>query len=275
MSEPLEKWRVFLHPSQRKIVEKDYSGPVRVLGGAGTGKTVVAMHRAKWLSSQGKGKERILLTTFTANLAADIRTLFEKSAPWRNNRIDVINLDAWVSQYLREHGYPNTIVYDNVLDNVWEEAVALSGEDLGLPISFFSEEWAKVVAAEAFTLEAYAKASRLGRGTRLDRKKRMQVWHVFEEYKNLLKERHIRDVDSALFRCRLLIEKEALFRSTRALSSTKGRISACLPIGFFALWLEKNTEMICSLWVIPISEFTKGRSLFQSVALMCADAAAF
>lgn len=210
MSEPLEKWRVFLHPSQRKIVEKVYSGPARVLGGAGTGKTVVAMHRAKWLSSQMKGKGRILFTTFTANLAADIKDSLRKICSLdQQRRIDVINLDAWVSQFLREHGYPNAIVYDNVLDGVWEEAVALSGEDLGLPVSFFSEEWAKVVATqETFTLEAYAKASRLGRGTSLDRKKRLQVWHVFEEYKNLLKERHIRDMDTALFECRLLIEKE-------------------------------------------------------------------
>ena len=99
MSEPLEKWRVFLHPSQRKIVEKVYSGPARVLGGAGTGKTVVAMHRAKWLSSQMKGKERILFTTFTANLAADIKNSLRKICSLdEQRRIDVINLDAWVSQ---------------------------------------------------------------------------------------------------------------------------------------------------------------------------------
>ena len=121
MSEPLEKWRVFLHPSQRKIVEKVYSGPARVLGGAGTGKTVVAMHRAKWLSSQMKGKERILFTTFTANLAADIKNSLRKICSLdEQRRIDVINLDAWVSQFLREHGYSNTIVYDDVLDGVWE-----------------------------------------------------------------------------------------------------------------------------------------------------------
>ena len=67
MAEPLEKWRVFLHPTQRKIVNKNYSGPSRVLGGAGTGKTVVAMHRAKHLASTLKDKERILFTTYTAS----------------------------------------------------------------------------------------------------------------------------------------------------------------------------------------------------------------
>ena len=69
-----EQWRVFLHPKQRKLVSMRAGGPVRVLGGAGTGKTVVAMHRAKFLAEQvfaGKD-DRILLTTFTRNLATDI-----------------------------------------------------------------------------------------------------------------------------------------------------------------------------------------------------------
>ena len=57
MNAPLEKWRVFLHPSQRRLVTKNYSGPARVLGGAGTGKTVVAMHRAKYLAQQCKDSE--------------------------------------------------------------------------------------------------------------------------------------------------------------------------------------------------------------------------
>jgi len=69
---PLEKWRVFLHPLQRKLVERDWNGPVRVLGGAGTGKTVVAMHRAAWLAGQlvSLSTEKIFFTTFTRNLAA-------------------------------------------------------------------------------------------------------------------------------------------------------------------------------------------------------------
>ena len=76
---PLEHWRVFLHPSQRRLVERHWNGPVRVLGGAGTGKTVVAMHRARWLARnlalRGQAEDerrRILFLTFTRNLAADI-----------------------------------------------------------------------------------------------------------------------------------------------------------------------------------------------------------
>jgi superfamily I DNA/RNA helicase/mRNA-degrading endonuclease RelE of RelBE toxin-antitoxin system len=209
MAEPLEKWRVFLHPTQRKIVEKNFSGPARVLGGAGTGKTVVAMHRAKWLAAKLKDKETLLFTTFTANLAADIKDNLRKICSLTEQRhIEVVNLDAWVSQYLREQGYSSTIVYDDTVKGVWEEAIALSGDTSGLSADFYAEEWAKVVASQdAFTQEAYLKAPRIGRGTRLDRKKRVQVWHVFDEYLNILRDRGIRDVDMAMYECRKIAEK--------------------------------------------------------------------
>lgn len=209
MAEPLEKWRVFLHPTQRKVVNKNYSGSARVLGGAGTGKTVVAMHRAKHLAAGLKDKERILFTTYTANLASDIKDNLRKICTLDEiRRIDVINLDAWVSQFLREHGYPAEIAYDEKADNLWEEAVTgtdFSGE---FPVSFYEEEYNRVVVAqEAFSLEKYVKASRTGRGTRLDRKKRMQIWKVFEAYQNLMKEKQVRDINTAMYECRLLIEK--------------------------------------------------------------------
>lgn len=209
MAEPLEKWRVFLHPTQRKIVNKNYSGSARVLGGAGTGKTVVAMHRAKHLASGLKDKERILFTTYTANLASDIKDNLRKICTLDEiRRIDVINLDAWVSQFLREHGYSAEIVYEEKADNLWEEAVMgtdFSGE---FPVNFYEEEYNRIVVAqEAFSLEKYVKASRTGRGTRLDRKKRMQIWKVFEAYQNLMKENQVRDINTAMYECRLLIEK--------------------------------------------------------------------
>lgn len=209
MAEPLEKWRVFLHPTQRKIVAKNYSGAARVLGGAGTGKTVVAMHRAKQLASTLKEKERILFTTYTANLASDIRDNLRKiCSVEEGRRIDVINLDAWVAQFLREHGYPAEIVYDDTLTKLWEDAVAANDFDGEFPVSFYEDEYNRVVVAqEAFTLEKYIKATRTGRGTRLDRKKRMQIWKVFDAYQNMLKEQKIRDINTAMYECRLLITK--------------------------------------------------------------------
>ena len=208
MAEPLEKWRVFLHPTQRKIVQKEYSGSAKVLGGAGTGKTVVAMHRAKHLASKCEGQQRILMTTFTANLAADIRENLRKICTLEElRRIEVVHLDAWVNQFLRESGFSAQIGYDDVINPLWERAVLLANIDLPYETTFYEEEWNRIVIAqEALTLEKYVKVTRNGRGTRLDRKKRMQVWKVFENYQNLMKENQIRDINTAMYESTKLLQ---------------------------------------------------------------------
>ena len=129
LNAPLEKWRVFLHPSQRKVVERNWNGPVRVIGGAGTGKTVAAMHRAKWLAENAftSPNDRILFTTFTRNLAADIRENLTKICPEDVlRRIDVVNLDKWVSDFLRRNGYGHEIDYGPRINPLWKKAVDLA-----------------------------------------------------------------------------------------------------------------------------------------------------
>lgn len=209
MAEPLEKWRVFLHPTQRKIVQRKYSGPARALGGAGTGKTVVAIHRAKQLASGIENNQsRILFTTFTANLAADIQENLRKICSREElRRIEVVHLDAWVNQYLRESGFSAQIGYDNIIEPLWEKAVLLANVDLPFDVHFFEEEWNRVaIAQEALTVEKYVRATRNGRGTRLDRKKRLQVWKVFENYQMLMKENQVRDINTAMYECSKLIQ---------------------------------------------------------------------
>ena len=209
MAEPLEKWRVFLHPTQRKIVNREYTGAARVLGGAGTGKTVVAMHRAKHLAEKIPRTDRILFTTFTANLAADIRENLKKICSVDELRkIDVIHLDAWVNQFLRESGFSAQIDYDNI-SSLWEQALLTANVDLPFETAFYEEEWNRVVISqEALSLEKYVKASRTGRGTRLDRKKRIMVWKVFDAYQNLMKENRIRDINTAMYECSRLLKTE-------------------------------------------------------------------
>ena len=118
--EGLEGWRVFLHPEQRKIAYRDYNGPAMVRGGAGTGKTVVAMHRAKHLADQieqdpTRAGQRVLLTTFTTSLAHDIeanlRTLCPEHLEARPPRIEVMNLDRWVSQFLKRKNFERRVAY--------------------------------------------------------------------------------------------------------------------------------------------------------------------
>lgn len=210
LSAPLEKWRVFLHPSQRRLVERDWNGPVRVLGGAGTGKTVAAMHRAKWLAQQvfTGVNDRILFTTFTRNLAADIRENLLKICPEDvMRRIEVINLDRWVSDFLHRQGYTYEIDYGERTSNLWEQALNVASSELSLPSSFYREEWERVIQPQGVaSLDEYLKASRIGRGVQLNRSGRKAVWPVFEEYRVLLNEHRLREGDDAMRDARLLLE---------------------------------------------------------------------
>lgn len=200
LAAPLEKWRVFLHPTQRKLVERDWSGAVRVLGGAGTGKTVVAMHRAKWLAQNrfNHPSDRILFTTFTRNLTVDIEANLKTLVPPEvMKRIRVINLDSWVTKFLQQEGIETQIVYET--NEIWEQAYTLAPVELGLPVSFYCEEWKEVVQPnQCQTLKDYLRASRTGRGTRLSRQQRQAIWIVFEEYRNLLRERGLREPNDAM-----------------------------------------------------------------------------
>lgn len=210
MAEPLEMWRIFLHPTQRKIVNRDFFGPARVLGGAGTGKTVVAMHRAKRLAADLPVGKKVLYTTFTKNLADDTRENLRKIvAVDQMKKMEVINLDAWVVSFLRDQGYDYSISYGDELDKVWDDAIAQAGGSLDYTRNFYVDEWIKVVQAqEAYTKEKYIKASRIGRGLRLDRVKRIKVWGVFEEYMCLCDERKLRDSQFAMYECRVILEKQ-------------------------------------------------------------------
>lgn len=169
---------------------------------------MLRMHRAKHLASKCEGQQRILMTTFTANLAADIRENLRKICTLEElRRIEVIHLDAWVNQFLRESGFSAQIGYDDVINPLWERAVLLANIDLPYETTFYEEEWNRIVIAqEALTLEKYVKATRNGRGTRLDRKKRMQVWKVFENYQNLMKENQIRDINTAMYESTKLLQ---------------------------------------------------------------------
>jgi superfamily I DNA/RNA helicase len=220
LAAPLEKWRIFLHPKQRQLVRMKANGPVRVLGGAGTGKTVTAMHRARYLAEEvfNKPDDRILLTTFTKNLATDIsdnlRKLCTDEKAWA--RIEVKHLDGWVSNFLRTQGYRPEIVFDS--DNeAWANAMTMAPADTGLPEAFYRAEWEAVVQAQNITnLEPYLAAPRLGRGTRLSRDAKKRVWPVFQEYWALLNERGQKEYIDLVRDARQVIEAKKLRLPYRA-----------------------------------------------------------
>lgn len=202
LAAPLEKWRVFLHPSQRKLVERHWNGPVRVLGGAGTGKTVVAMHRAVWLIENvlDDGEEKVLFLTYNTNLAQDIRQNLAKIATTAQlSRIEVINIDAWVSRFLKARNYANSIVGEGQLHDLWDLALgAVRPSEPDLPDSFYKEEWERVVLPHRILgRDEYLKVSRTGRGVALSRRQRAALWPVFDEMRSQMQQQGLRTYQDA------------------------------------------------------------------------------
>ncbi len=189
---PLEQWRIFLHPSQRRLVEMKTQGSALVLGGAGTGKTVVAMHRAQYLAKQPGvlvPGQKILFTTFTYNLAEDIKRSLDLLCGPEREKIEVTHLHAMAFDLLKRRGVRTKPADKAQSDSAWNAALD-SVSDLPFPTAFYRDEWEKVVQAQNVTTEAeYLRARRVGRGTAVTRTQRKEIWKVLEGYRRSLNER--------------------------------------------------------------------------------------
>lgn len=179
---PWEKWTVFLHPAQRQWVERDYSGPARVSGSAGTGKTIVALHRAVFLA-RANPDARVLLTTFSDILANALRIQLRRlisNEPRLAERLEVHSIDAIGHRLFKPHlGQSRIVSQGTVLELLKEAAAAVAGHKFSLP--FLLTEWNHVVDAwQLETWEAYRDVRRLGRKTRLPEKQRAILWSIFD-----------------------------------------------------------------------------------------------
>lgn len=179
LAQPLEAWRLFLHPSQAGLVGKAYKGPARVLGGAGTGKTVVAMHRAKALAERGEGK--VLFTSFSRNLADNLRRQVESLCGPAAKRIQVDSLDS-VAVALAgraQGGRRLEIASADDLRGAWDRAIETAGS-AGRSRGFLEAELAWTHEQVGVTTkDAYLTAKRKGRG-RMTRPQLLEVWTVLE-----------------------------------------------------------------------------------------------
>ena len=179
---PWEKWTVFLHPEQRNWVERDYTGPARVSGSAGTGKTIVALHRAAHLARRHPDA-RVLLTTFSDTLAHALQTKLRRllgNEPRLAERIDVHSLNAIGLRLYKAHVGSATIADREIVGELMKEAEAAVG---GHTFSrhFLLTEWEQVVDAwQLQNWEAYRDVVRLGRKTRLPEAQRKVLWSIFE-----------------------------------------------------------------------------------------------
>ncbi len=188
---PWEKWTIFLHPEQRQWVERDYTGPARVSGSAGTGKTIVALHRAAYLA-RTHPDARVLLPTFSDTLANALQIKLKRllgNEPRLTERIDVYSLDALGLRLYKAYvGQPAIAGPQTISEVVREAAAAVAGHKFSL--LFLLTEWEQVVDAwQLENWEEYRTVVRLGRKTRLPEAQRAVLWSIFERARAELKRR--------------------------------------------------------------------------------------
>jgi len=187
---PWEKWAVFLHPAQRYIVEKDYNGPARVSGSAGTGKTIVALHRAVHLA-RSNPDARVLLTTFSDTLAHALRVKLRRlisNEPRLAERLEVHAIDGIGERLYEMHIARPMIATREHVRQLLTDASGKKGSQRFAP-RFLLGEWEDVVDAwQLHTWEDYRDVKRLGRKTRLSEQQRLALWEVSELAKQGLTE---------------------------------------------------------------------------------------
>jgi mRNA-degrading endonuclease RelE of RelBE toxin-antitoxin system/Mrp family chromosome partitioning ATPase len=181
---PWEKWTVFLHPEQRQLVQRTFNGPARVTGSAGTGKTIVALHRAAALA-RTNADSRILLTTFSESLANALRTklkhlVSEEREPRLAERMDVYAINTIGLRLYRTRFGRASVAADATIREIIQTASAAAGKH-PFSLNFLLTEWEQIVDARQLgSWEDYRDVARLGRKTRLPEQQRRLIWSIME-----------------------------------------------------------------------------------------------
>ncbi|MCA9547932.1 MAG: UvrD-helicase domain-containing protein, partial [Myxococcales bacterium] len=185
---PMDAWIAFLHPSQRALVTRTFKGPAKISGSAGTGKTVVALHRARHLARQGK---RVLLTTFINTLADNLRhTLGRLCADDELARISVSTVDGEARRLVAPHVPRLSYAPEKLVRSLLGTAARQYAPALGA--AFATEEWFGVIEPQGITdWPRYRDADRTGRGTPLSVRDRKRLWTAFERVYEELEERRL------------------------------------------------------------------------------------
>jgi superfamily I DNA/RNA helicase len=186
---PVEEWMTFLHPEQAKLIRRSWNGPARIRGAAGTGKTVVGLHRAAYLAETRPG--RILYTSFVRTLPVVLRELYRRLSPQTVDRIEFVHVHKVAKDFLDERGLASAIdlrAADAAYARAWAE-VDIQGElkNVPRPADYWKEEIQYVIKGRGLTqFRQYVVLDRVGRRYPLNPDQRRLVWDLYCAYeKNL------------------------------------------------------------------------------------------
>lgn len=202
LDSPWDKWTIFLHPEQRQLVEHNFAGPARVSGSAGTGKTIVALHRAVFLARK-HADSRVLLTTFSETLANALRVRLRRlisNEPRLAERLEVHAINAIGERlYERHFGKPKLATGETVTKFLIE--AAKSSTEKNLSLGLLQSEWEEIVDAWRLdSWESYRDIKRLGRKTRLPESKRKVLWSIFDAVRHRLLEEGLVTIAGMFYR---------------------------------------------------------------------------
>lgn len=213
MREPVEEWMTFLHPDQARLVRRSYNGPSRIRGAAGTGKTVVGLHRAAYLARTDSG--RVLVTSFVKTLPVVLEALATRLAPDVVDRIDFVGVHRLARRILAERGVETRLAPTQV-DNHWARAWQHHGRgtvlDAGrVPHDYWRDEILHVIKARGITTwEQYAPLVRTGRRHPLSADQRHAVWQLYVDYTTRLRTDGIHDFQDLILLAAAELEHEPL-----------------------------------------------------------------
>ncbi len=196
LAKPVEEWMTFLHPDQARLVRRSFAGPSRIRGAAGTGKTVVGLHRAAYLARTRPG--RVLVTTYVRTLPDVLGNLLTRMAPDAVGRVDFQGVYAFALDLLSKRGVRVTLDSRKAkaaFEFAWHLVPDGSPLDRkGLAKRYWEEEISYVIKGRGITdFDVYAELPRPGRGHRLGIEQRRAVWGLHEEYDRQLRKAGVHD----------------------------------------------------------------------------------
>jgi superfamily I DNA/RNA helicase len=198
---PIEDWMTFLHPEQLRVVRRLTTGPSRIRGAAGTGKTVLALHYAAYLAEVSR--RPILVTSFLKTLPPVLAGLYQRLSPDTARQVEFTGLHSWASQLLRQRGHRLRVdqrCAQTGLAQAWRRRGKRSClADVGVPWTYWCDEINYVIKGRGITeFPAYAALLRIGRRTRLGHEQRRTVWEMYVEYDGWLREHGVVDFTDLL-----------------------------------------------------------------------------
>ncbi|HEY0951222.1 nuclease-related domain-containing DEAD/DEAH box helicase [Nocardioides sp.] len=208
---PIEEWMTVLHPDQLRLVHTSWSGPARLRGPAGTGKTVVGLHRAVHLAE--RTGMRVLVVTFVRTLPVVLSRLCQRLAPQVEGEVDFSGLHQLAGTICERAGVRSRVdgrrigqAYDDAWATVGRETVLAR---LNERASYWREEIDYVIKGRGLREFAdYAALARVGRRTPMRAEHRAAMWELYVEYERRLHDRGVWDFNDLLLVARDLVRRD-------------------------------------------------------------------